>query len=86
MILPKHSAWLEKGPDERFPTSSIAYQPGLMQRTVGQNFINELGRVHLGFPCAVSKRRLSECPCSIEQIQHDPLLFSKGEARRREQR
>jgi hypothetical protein len=29
---------------------------------------------------------LSECPCSIEQIQHDPLLFSKGEARRREQR
>ena len=33
MMLPKHSAWLEKGPEERFPKSFIAYQPGLMQRT-----------------------------------------------------
>jgi hypothetical protein len=33
MMLSKHSASLEKGPEERFPTSSIAYQPGLMQRT-----------------------------------------------------
>ena len=33
MMLPKHSAWLEKGPEERFPKSSIAYRPGLMQRT-----------------------------------------------------
>jgi hypothetical protein len=33
MMLSKHSAWLEKGPEKRFPKSFIAYQPGLMQRT-----------------------------------------------------
>jgi hypothetical protein len=32
LILLTHSSWLEKGPEDKLPSSSIAYQPGLMPR------------------------------------------------------
>jgi hypothetical protein len=44
MMLSKHSAWLEKGLEERFPTLPA----GLDAAHVGYNFINVLGRVHYG--------------------------------------
>jgi hypothetical protein len=32
LILVRHTSRLENGPEERLPSSSIAYQPGLMAR------------------------------------------------------
>ena len=31
-ILRTHSSWLGNGPEDKFPSSSIAYQPGLILR------------------------------------------------------
>jgi hypothetical protein len=60
----RHSWRLENGPDERLPSSSIPYQPGLMPRMSDLSSLMQYGMVIAALPCAAASFKPGPGPIS----------------------
>src|ERR1043166_5952440 len=60
MILRTHSSWVANGPEKRLPSSSAAYQPGLMPRMYDRSSLMYWGMVIVALPvCDLSAKLLA---------------------------